>query len=209
LLKAQKDFIHSAIAKDPEYNSSGFRMRKEISEIDFDNYIIFAGSSHTTGVGVKYEEMFSHLVSAVMKVDCVNLALGGGGIDAVEHNLLVWHLKYKQPPKAIVVEWPIYQRYIKHIEHQENLCPAGNWSDPKFVTYADIPLYVKGEMVFKQLHRLIPTKIIDVTHGKISKYTWNSSMIWHNSIDKGTDGEHAGPKSHLNTAEQILSALGY
>ena len=135
--------------------------------------------------------------------------VGGGGIDAVEHNLLLWHFRYKQPPKAIIVEWPIYQRYIKHIDNQENMTPAGNWSDPEFVTYADIPLYLKGELTYGLLHRLMPTKIIDVSHGKISAYTWNSSMIWHDSIDKGTDGQHAGPKSHMKTAEQILSALGY
>jgi hypothetical protein len=202
-----RDFMHATIYEDPEYNSDGFRMSKELKDIDLDNYIIFARSSHTVGIGVDMKETFSHLVTETIKCDCVNLAVGGGGIDAVEHNLLMWNLKFKNPPKAIVVEWPIYQRYIQDAEGQNNLCPAGAWSEPKFITYADKPLYLKGELTYRLLHRLMPAKIIDVMHGKISKYNWNSSMIWHETLDKGTDNSHAGPKSHIQTAENIINAL--
>ena len=32
-------------------------------------------------------------------------------------------------------------------------------------------------------------------------------MIWHETLDKGTDNSHAGPKSHIQTAENIINAL--
>jgi len=203
---SQVQFVQAAPGGNPEYNSSGFRC-KEFEDIDLDNYCLFAGCSHTEGVGVANDETFAHLVSEKLKCDCVNLAVGGGGIDAVEHNLLAWFMYTDKKPKALVIEWPIYQRYIKDIHGQKNLCPAGAWSNPKFVTYADDPLYIKGELTYHFLHRIMPVKIIDVMHGSISQYTWNSSMIWHERLDKGTDGGHGGPKSHIATAENIHNAI--
>ena len=200
------EFVSAGLANDPEYNSLGFRC-KEFDDINFDNYIIFAGSSHVEGVGVEKDQTFAHLVSEVLECDHVNLGVGGGGIDAVEHNVLMWFMKYDKHPKEIVIEWPIYQRFVKDVYGEENLCPGGSWSDPRFVTYADHPLYIKGEMAYRNLHKLLPVKITDVMHGKISSYTWNSSVIWHCKDDIGTDGEHPGPKSHLKTSENILEVL--
>ena len=45
--------IEAGIRGDAEYNTSGFRMTKELDDIDLDNYCLFLGSSHTEGVGVK------------------------------------------------------------------------------------------------------------------------------------------------------------
>jgi hypothetical protein len=191
----------------PEYNSSGFRMTKELEDIDLDNYCLFAGSSHTVGVGVEIEQRYSHLVSAVLKCDEVNLGVGGGGIDTVEHNLLSWFMHTKKEPKCLVVEWPNYARYMKNIYGQKNLCPAGSWSNPKFLVHAEEALYVKGEMAYHNLHRIIPTRIIDVMHCKIVDQMWQSLIIWHSCKDYGTDNSHPGPKSHLETAENILDAL--
>ena len=201
------DFTHSGIPGDSEYNSAGFRMHKEIDDIDLDNYIMFLGSSHTVGVGVEQEKSFPHLISAVMKCDCVNLAVGGGGIDAVEHNLLMWFLKYDKHPKAIIIEWPIYQRYMKDIHGQHNMAPAGAWDEPKFVIAADEALYIKGELTYYNLHNISPVPIIDVMYSKINNNYMDSYVIWHSEVDKGSDGEHAGAKTHLNTAENIINAL--
>lgn len=201
----QAEFITGGPDQDPEYNSAGFRC-KEFDDIDMDNYILFAGSSHTEGVGVKPEQTFAHLVSTVLKCDQVNLGVGGGGIDAVEHNLLMWFLKHKKLPKAIVVEWPDYARFMRDNYGHANLCPAGMWSDSEFITYAEQVLYLKGEISYHNLHRLMPVKIIDIMHSKVTLNV-NSMMIWHTGLDIGTDDAHPGPKSHSQTAENILQAL--
>ena len=59
--------IEAGIRGDAEYNTSGFRMSKELDDIDLDNYCLFLGSSHTEGVGVEIEQRYSTLVSAVEK----------------------------------------------------------------------------------------------------------------------------------------------
>jgi len=203
----QKDFITAGPDPHPEYNTHGFRC-KEFADIDMDNYILFSGSSHTEGVGVNPDQTFGHIVSAAMKCDQVNLGVGGGGIDTVEHNLFMWFLKYDKHPKAIVVEWPDYSRYIRDIYGQTNLCPAGMWSDSEFITYATDALYIKGEMVYRQLHKILPVPIIDVMYYKMTNNFYvDSHVIWHSEVDKGTDNSHAGPKTHFNTAENIHNAL--
>ena len=202
----QAEFIPGGPDGDPEYNSLGFRC-KEFTDIDMDNYILFAGSSHTQGVGVKPDQTFAHLVSTVLKCDQVNLGVGGGGIDAVEHNLLMWFLKHKKLPKAIIVEWPIYQRYMKDIHGQHNMAPAGAWDEPRFVIAADEALYIKGELTYYNLHNISPVPIIDVMHSKINNKYMDSHVIWHTGLDIGTDDAHPGPKSHIQTAENILHAL--
>ena len=110
-----------------------------------DNYILFAGSSHTEGVGVNPDQTFAHIVSAAMKCDQVNLGVGGGGIDAVEHNLLMWFLKHDKHPKAIIVEWPDYGRFIQDKWNQANLCPAGMWSESKVYNSRLIRYYTLKE----------------------------------------------------------------
>ena len=199
--------IEARIRGDAEYNTSGFRMSKELDDIDLDNYCLFLGSSHTEGVGVKIEQRYSTLVSAVLKCDEVNLGVGGGGIDAVEHNLLSWFIHTKKEPKHLIIEWPAYQRFMQDIHGQKNMCPAGAWSEPEFIVHADQALYVKAELAYHNLHRLSPVKIIDVMHSKLVLQNWESHMIWHNELDIGTDNSHPGPKSHLETAENILDAL--
>lgn len=201
----QRDFITAGPDNNPEYNSAGFRC-KEFDDIDMDNYILFAGSSHVEGIGVNPDQTFGHIVSAAMKCDQVNLGVGGGGIDAVEHNLLMWFLKYDKLPKAIVVEWPDYSRYMRDVYGQTNLCPAGMWSDSEFITHAEQALYLKGEISYHNLHRIMPVKIIDVMHSKVTLNV-NSMMIWHTGLDIGTDNAHPGPKSHLQTAENIHNAI--
>ena len=199
--------IEAGIRGDAEYNTFGFRMSKELNDIDLDNYCLFLGSSHTVGVGVEIEQRYSTLVSAVLKCDEVNLGVGGGGIDAVEHNLLSWFIHTKKEPKHLIIEWPAYQRFMQNIHGQKNMCPAGAWSQPKFLVHADQALYVKAELAYHNLHRLSPVKIIDVMHSKLVLQNWESYMIWHNELDIGTDNSHPGPKSHLETAENILAVL--
>tara|TARA_Y100000389_G_scaffold193048_1_gene221405 strand:- start:4840 stop:5454 length:615 start_codon:yes stop_codon:yes gene_type:complete len=200
-------FVEAGDIASTEVNSSGFRMTKELDDIDLDNYCLFLGSSHTEGVGVRIDQRYSTLVSAVLRGDEVNLGVGGGGIDAVEHNLLSWFMYTDKLPKCLVIEWPAYQRYMRDIHGQKNLCPAGAWSNPEFLVHADSAMYVKAELAYHNLHRLSPIKIIDVMHSKIVDQTWQSLMIWHSNKDVGTDGAHPGSKSHLETAENILAVL--
>ena len=199
-------FVHADQASDPEYNSFGHRC-KEIADLDFDNYVLFAGCSHTVGVGVTVKQSYPYRVAKKLKCDYYNLGLGGGGIDAVEHNLLAWFTLYDKPPKYIFCEWPDYARYMKQLPGYANMTPAGNWTDPEFLVEADYPLQVKEELVYKLLNEISPCPIIDIRFTGLGIIANNSYTIWHCKDDIGTDGLHPGPKSHKATAEKIIELL--
>ena len=199
-------FITSDLLLGQEYNRFGHRC-KDIADLDFDNYVLFAGCSHTEGVGVTLKQSFPYKVAKKLKCDYYNLGVGGGGIDAVEHNLLSWFTLYDKPPKYIFCEWPDYARYMKQLPGYANMTPAGNWTDPEFLVEADYPLQVKEELVYKLLNEISPCPIIDIRFTGLGIIANNSYTIWHIKHDIGTDGIHAGPKSHKATAEKITELL--
>ncbi len=199
-------FIDAGLAGDSEYNSHGFRC-KEVDDLDFDNYILFVGCSHTTGIGVTIKQSYPYQVAKKLKCDYYNLGVGGGGIDALEHNLLAWFTLYDKPPKYIVCQWPDYARYIKQLPGYTNMTPAGNWTDPEFLVEADYPLQVKEELVYRLCRILAPCPIIDVRYKGLNQGPAPSSVVWHTRDDRGTDNEHPGPISHKNTTQKILEFL--
>jgi len=91
-------------------NSIGHRC-KDVSQLDFDNYIMFAGCSHTEGIGLELEKTYPYLLSEKLKCDYYNIAIGGTGVDTIMHNLTVWLNTYKKP-KLLVVQWPPLLRSV-------------------------------------------------------------------------------------------------
>lgn len=85
-------------------NSVGHRCI-DISQLDFDNYIMFAGCSFTEGIGLELEKTYPYLLSKKLNCDYYNVALGGTGVDAIIHNLTIWINTYKKP-KLLIVQWP-------------------------------------------------------------------------------------------------------
>ena len=201
-------FVQAGMPGDPEYNSFGHRC-KEITELDFDNYVLFAGCSHTMGIGVTLKQSFPYKIAKKLKCDYYNLGLGGGGVDAVEHNLLMWFTLYDKPPKYIFCEWPDHARFMSQLPDYENMMPAGHWETKtsKFLVLADIPLKIKEQLTYKLLRQLSPCPIIDIRYSGMAVASNNSYTIWHIKDDIGTDGNHPGPKSHKTTAEKIIEYL--
>jgi hypothetical protein len=85
--------------------------------------------------------------------------------------------------------------------------PAGNWTHSEFLVLADTPLKIKEQLTYKLLHQLSPCPIIDIRYSGMAVISNNSYTIWHIKHDIGTDGIHAGPKSHKATAEKIIELL--
>lgn len=84
-----------------QYNSNGHRC-KEISEINFQNYILFAGDNGSLGLDKPIEQTFPYLMAQKLKCDYYNLSVFNGGADALKYNLISWFVKYKRP-KAVVI----------------------------------------------------------------------------------------------------------
>lgn len=87
------------------YNSNGHRC-KELSELNFRNYILFAGDNINLGLDKPVEETVPYIVSKHLKTDYYNLSVFNGGIEVFKQNLINWFTLYgSQPPKCLVVSF--------------------------------------------------------------------------------------------------------
>lgn len=89
-----------------KYNSWGYRT-KEFSELS-DEYMVVFGCSFTEGIGLQYDDIWSTKLSKELKVDVLNLGIGGSGPDTVFYNTILFHnfvLKNKKLPKYVIYQW--------------------------------------------------------------------------------------------------------
>lgn len=84
-------------------NSSGFRMNKELDQIDLDNYFISLGCSFAFGLGLPHNDIYTQVLSQRLGCDAVLLATPGHGMDTFFHNFFTWIETYKKPPKFVIL----------------------------------------------------------------------------------------------------------
>lgn len=89
-----------------KYNKYGYRMNKELEDVDFDNYYAFFGCSFCTGVGLPLEETYSYKIAQKANVDYVNAGIGGGSVDFVHINFVEMFSKAPKLPKKVIINWP-------------------------------------------------------------------------------------------------------
>lgn len=92
-------------------NSWGHRC-KDIKDLDKNNYILSVGCSFTEGVGLEQEKTYTHVLAEKLNCDYYSLGLGGGGVDAMLHNLTMWITTIPEKPKLVIVQWPYWGRFM-------------------------------------------------------------------------------------------------
>lgn len=91
-----------------KFNSMGYRM-KELDQVDYDNYIIYFGCSHTVGVGVPLERSYAYQASAQLGLDYINAGVCGSSPDYNYINFMRYietAFQAKKLPRALVMNWP-------------------------------------------------------------------------------------------------------
>lgn len=117
-------------------NQLGYRMEKEMHEVDYDNYIAFFGCSFTVGIGMPLEDSFAYITAQRAKCDYVNAAVGGASPDFVFTNFLHFFEKAPKKPKCFVFVWPELTRTFYWYENrplflvsgQEKNCITDYWN---------------------------------------------------------------------------------
>jgi hypothetical protein len=203
-------------------NTNGHRC-KEISDIDFDNYILTTGCSHTEGIGLELEKTYPYVLSQNINCDYYNLGLGGAGVDVMIHNLTVWLNTYKKP-KALIVQWPTSVRFIRAsgdpykinftepVTKEGNLITVGPWTDDD----AETDVLVSGDYIhyFKTVELLAKIKLesfdIPQVHLMIEAQPqpefFTKKYVRFFGIDVARD-EHNGINSHATLATKVHQKL--
>lgn len=87
-------------------NSYGYRMEKNIEDVDFNNYIAFFGCSNTVGVGMPLEDTFSYRIAEQLGTDYINGSIPGASPDFVFYNLVTLFDSAPKLPKVVIIYWP-------------------------------------------------------------------------------------------------------
>lgn len=103
LKRQPKSWIWRTKEVEYKHNEYGHRC-KNIKEINLDNYILFAGCSHTEGIGLPIENTYSYLLAKDLKKDYYNLSLAGCANDIIEYNLITWLATVEKKPDLIVIQ---------------------------------------------------------------------------------------------------------
>jgi hypothetical protein len=102
------------------YNSQGYRT-EEFDTIP-DNYAIAVGCSHTEGVGLPYEFVYSNQLSQRLGLQVINLGVASSGAMFVKKNILSWVTNIQKAPKFVIAQWPnpyrmfVYEKNFAHFE---------------------------------------------------------------------------------------------
>ena len=192
-------------------NKNGHRCN-DIENIDLNNYILFAGCSHTEGIGLELEKTYPYLVSESLGYDYYNLGIGGTGIDVLAYNLITWFSTVKQKPKLVVLQWPYNVRFIsknpKDIEHMYRT--YGPWStesgvDKFLITGNDVGFFdTRRTMMYNLIKNVVTCPIIEIAP---SNSIFNNESVKIQIVDFARDQVHSGNLSNLKYASIIIDII--
>lgn len=94
------------------YNSLGYRMNKELHEIDYNNYIAFFGCSFTFGTGLPLQETYAHRVATALNLgdNYINASIEASSPSFLALNLTQFFKQVTKLPRAIIINWPPIHR---------------------------------------------------------------------------------------------------
>lgn len=222
---SEKDFNHRLTYKSDDWyfrrtkisydnNLLGHRC-PNVRDINFDNYILFVGCSHTYGVGNKLEDTYPYLLSKKLNMDYYNLSVGGTSTEVCKHNLSVWLEKFKRP-KFIVWQWTHPERFLRKDNNSLNIfLSSGPWIDDddiKKSLYYQSKLnlfFVRDYLSAKYLESLkVNIPIYEIVLKELSFYTaHNPDALIFDEVDTARDTKHFGPLTHSNLSDQLYKKI--
>jgi hypothetical protein len=153
-------------------------------------YLLATGCSVTEGVALDPDQIWCTMLAQQLGVNLYNLALGGTGLDVIQHNLQQWIWRYGRPRFLIRTEEISQQRFIRPGGY--GLAPAGVWGsedEQRFVWQGDqLGIWQLRSELMRELY--------------LSDYqtvTLELPVIWDG--DRALDGEHPGPACHQKMAQ--------
>ena len=189
-------------------NSNGHRCR-EIKDIDLTNYILYAGCSHTEGIGLELEKTYPYILSKSLDCDYYNISIGGSGIDVLLHNLIVWFGTVKQKPKLVIIQWPFWARYVRFSREPTNatlqntyISTVGGIKDPTLMEGEGVHYFKTVEHLARiKINHMIDVPIFNIGLSNYPSFTTDDFFIF-DELDNARD-LHLGIESHKNLASKL------
>jgi hypothetical protein len=104
-------------------NSLGYRT-KELEDINQNNFFIAYGCSFTFGIGLAEDELWTNTVANELGIECLNLGMGGAGMDLIYLNTLTYLKNTHVRPKFVIIQCPEVSRLLlRSLDHYLLLGP--------------------------------------------------------------------------------------
>jgi hypothetical protein len=189
------------------FNKHGHRS-KNISDIDLNNYILFAGCSHTMGVGLELETTYPYIISKELGLDYYNIAIAASGPDVLQHNVLNWYYSIPQKPKLIMVQWPDHSRFLSYNTEYKNLMPKGNWRGDdetlRFIVDCEDSglFYARKKFITELLSNVLQVPLIKFNYA--NQIGYDHDPLKMRKVDLARDLAHSGPLSHKKFSDSLI-----
>jgi len=197
------------------HNDLGHRS-KHTTNLNFDDYILFTGCSHTYGLGLKLDTTYVYKLAHYLKKDYYNLSLPSTGIDVLTYNLLSWITKFPKP-KHIFIQWPEELRFLTQNKETKNLYSSkGVWLDnndySRFlvlgddVSYWQTRAYLSYKLIKQNLDNLnIKSTFISFAYN--NKFNIPEYINRVDQVDQARDLIHPGIKTNDDLYNKIIKTI--
>ena len=182
-----------------QFNSLGFRCNEFTSEPS----IMFLGCSYTIGIGLPLETIWPELISAQLKMQCVNLGVGGSSCDTAFRLCHGYIDKIK--PKIVVLMNPPSIRMEHILGTPRNL---GINHCPEKESEIMLKLWISDENndFFNREKNVLGVQMMCQTRGIKFIYVESATLATRClSTSLARDLAHAGIESHRLFADGIIN----
>ena len=196
-----------------DYNRLGHRC-KNPEDIDFSNYCLFLGDSHTEGIGLALEKTYPYITTERLNMDYYNLGLGGTGIDYTFYNFNIWLTKFPKP-KYVVIYYTDPARFMTQDDTQSiNYTECGSWDDREYIknflvnglesNYFNTKYKLTVNMIKNLLsYHTIPYSNISIVMDKLQSMDLKIIPRIRTSIAR--DCQHAGIEVHQYISDYLVN----
>lgn len=180
------------------YNEFGHRCKKA-DKLNFENYILFAGCSHTEGEGLHVEHTYPYITSKKLNTDYYNLSVRASGFDVLFFNVMTWLALYPLP-KLIVIQYPDPTRFSIPVPESPLIEPIGPWTENEenvnfYVKATDLGLFsLRNYCNNILLNTYIKIPLVKLIFGSTKSY--DSDAVRIDKLDYAVDNLHYGSDTH-------------
>jgi hypothetical protein len=137
-----------------KYNNYGYRMNKNMEDVDFDNYFAFFGCSFTVGIGLQLDMTYPYRIAQKAKVDYINGGLAGSSPEFTFLNFTEMMNNVPKYPKHVIINWPEINRTL-YWEKNQLTCMMHNYTKPSYWSSAYKDFLLEDSHIQNRFHVLV------------------------------------------------------
>jgi hypothetical protein len=179
-------------------------------------YILVCGCSMSAGESITKEQTYSSLLSNNLNLPVYNLSIGGSGCDFIALNVKHWITNFPIKPTLVIIQWSFPSTRFVVLKNEEAFL-LGPWTiDKNFRHKLWLKEYEMQKLYYDNIDNILEisktsrSSLLDflneteITHLEIilDDDSFDIPNIFY-TTDRGTDGAHPGPETHLNISNRL------